>query len=259
MGYTCQFDGPGATGPKPANPAEVDLIVTRLDMSARPAIDKAAKAWNRMTAAQKAAFAGDPEAAGVAADIEGLKAVIEGYGRGISMLEATGDLYKACVNFDAWLVAGQSLGNDSIDLVSTGQLNTRLVASISAAFQKTQDTCKQVKVSAPISPQKMKRQAGDVSTKESGGAALTYPKSLDVGKKPVTLPLNVTSPGGYGMIEVKRGSKGIVATGGDMQAGSFGLRLLVPGRTKPGTARLVFRIDREESADVTIRTTIKLR
>jgi hypothetical protein len=260
LGYTCQFDGPGATGPKPANPTEVDLIVTRLSMVARPAIDRAGAAWNRMMSAQNAAFAGDPEAAGVSADIEGLKAVIEGYGRGIMLLEVTGDLYSACTNWDAWLAAGRSLGQDSIDLVNTGQLNTRLVAAIGAAFQKTQDACKAVRVSPPLSPKVMRREAGGAGlrTKKGGGAALTYPKTLDVGKKAVRLPLNVKSPGGYGKITVQRANKGIVATGGEMHAGVFGLRLTVPGKTKTGTAKLVFFLDREESADVTIKTTIEL-
>jgi hypothetical protein len=239
---------------KIADPMEVALIVGRLSYS-RPLLDRANNARNAMKAALPRAFAGDPQAPAVGVDIAALGTVIENYGRGISMLEQTGELWSACTSEATWEVASDALTGNTIDFVNNGTENIRIAADIQMAFQATQDACSEVRVRERI-PQNQIQKAGDPKTTKSGGAALTYPKSLDVGKKPKRLPVNVKSPGtGYGTISVTRGSKGIVATGGWFEPGTFGLLMTVPGKTKTGKVTLTFALEGGPTVEAKVRLT----
>lgn len=242
-------------GHSPANPTEVDLIVQRLSFSGRPAVDRAAVAWNAMKSAQKKAFAGDPKAPAVGVDIDALKGVIEGYGKAIMMIETTGDLFAACNSEQTWQVASESANQNLTDLATVGAQSIQIAGDIQMAFQDTQDKCSSVKVRERITDPQMGK-AGKPKTSSTGGASLIYPKTLNVGKKPVKLPVNVTSPGsGYTTITVTRGSKGIVATGGWAEPGTFGLLMTVPGKTKTGKVTLAFALEGGPTVKAQIRLT----
>lgn len=245
----------GTCDPRPANPQEVELIVERLSFSGRPAIERANAAWNRMKAAQKEAFAGDPLAPAVGVDIDALNAVIESYGRSIMLLESAGELFAACNSDETYAAASAALEPISELVAKTGQDSIQVTGDIQMAFQATQDTCKAVRVREEI-PDKQIKKVGAPTTKKSSGAALTYPRTLDVGNRAVKLPLNVKSPNaGYGTVTVKRGPKGIVATGGWMDPGTFGLLMTVPGKTKPGKVTVTLELD----GGPTVKGTITLR
>ena len=245
----------GTCDPRPANPQEVELIVVRLSFFGRPAVDRANAARNRMRAAQKQAFAGDPQAPVVGVDIDFLKYVIEGYGRSIMLLESAGELFAACNSDETYAAAAAALEPISQLVAKTGQDMVQITGDIQMAFQATQDECALVKVRERI-PENQIQKAGEPTTKKAGGAAITYPKTLDVGKKPVKLPVNVKSPAtGYGTITVTRGSKGIVATGGWVEPGSFGLLMTVPGKTKTGKVTATFELE----SGPTVKGTLALR
>ena len=227
---------------KLANPDEVDLIVGRLSIS-RPLLDRANDARNRMKSALKKAFAGDPQAPAVGVDIDALGTVIEVYGRGIMQVEETAKLWAACNSEQTWQIATDALLGNTIEFVNNGTQSVQIAGAIQMAFQNTQDACKAVRVREHIPANQIKK-AGDPKTRSSGGAALTYPKTLDVGKKPKKLPVNVTSPSsGYGTVSVTRGSKGIVATGGWFEPGESGMLMTVPGKTKTGKVTLTFALE----------------
>lgn len=241
-------------GHSPANPTEVDLIVQRLSFSGRPAVDRAAVAWNAMKSAQKKAFAGDPNAPAVGVDIDALKGVIEGYGKAIMMIETTGDLFAACNSEQTWQVASESANQNLTDLATVGAQSIQIAGDIQMAFQDTQDKCSSVKVRERI-PNQLIQKSGEPKTSKSGGSGLTYPKTLKVGKKAVKLPVNVTSPGsGYGTVTLTLGSKDVVATGGWFESGTFGLLMTVPGKTKTGKATLRFWLE----GGPTVKAKIKL-
>jgi len=237
---------------KPANPAEVDLIVGRLSYS-RPLLDRANDARNRMLTALPKAFAGDPQAPAVGVDIRALGTVISNYGSGISNLEETSKLWAACSSEQTWQVANDALLGDRIAFANNGTQSIQIAADIQMAFQATQDACSAVKVRERIPTNQIKK-AGDPQTRKAGGTALTYPKTLNVGKKPVKLPVNVKTPGsGYTTVTVSRGSKGIVATGGWADPGTFGLLMTVPGKTKPGKVTLAVTQEGGPGVEATVR------
>lgn len=251
LNNSCLIDGSGINLAKPADPAEIDLIVARLGIS-RQAVDRAGKAWNAMKTAQKQAFADDPQAPAVSVDIDALQKVIEGYGRVIPLIEGTGDLYSVCNSLETLGVAQDGLQTHQIEFVNNGTENIRITADIQMAFQATQDACKKVRVREKIPKSQMKQ----LTTRQVGGAALTYPKSVKVGKKAVQLPVSVTSAtSGYGTVAVTRGSKGIVATGGWMEPGTFGLLMTVPGKTKAGKLTVTFTADGGPTVQGRIRLT----
>lgn len=250
---TCLVDESGGNLTKAADPLEVALIIGKIGYASKPAVDRAAIAWNAMKAAQGKAFAGDPAASAAAADIDALRGVIESYGLVNMKLEDTGDLYAACNSLSTWQVANDSLQQDSITFVNAGTDNLRLTAAIQMGFQATQDVCKLVRVREQIPPAQMK---GKATTRAVGGAALVYPKVLTMGKKAVRLPVNVTSTvSGYGTISVTRGSKGIVATGGWMEPGTFGLLMTVPRATKSGKLAITFTTE----SGPTVKGFVRLR
>lgn len=237
---------------KLANPVEVDLIVGRLSYS-RPLLDRANNARNAMKDALQTAFAGDPQAAAVGVDIAALGHVIEVYGQGIQHVEQTGELWAACTSEQTWEVANDALTGNTIEFVNNGTDSIRIAGDIQMAFQATQDACKTVRVREEIPATQIKK-AGAPTTRKAGGAAITYPKTLDVGKKPVKLPVNVKSPAtGYGKITVTRGPKGIVGTGGWVEPGTFGLLMTVPGKTKTGKVTLTFSVEGSATVEGTIR------
>lgn len=232
-----------STGPQPADPMEVELIVQRLSFSGRPALDRANEAWNRLKFAQQKAFAGDPAAGSAAADVAALNDVITAYGRGIMNLEDAGELFKQCTTHPAMLAARSALEQQQASVGAAFTQMTGLYTKLEAEFQATQKVCKTVRVREEISAKDI-RKAGAPATKSSGGATLVYPKTFDVGHKSKMLPLNVTSPAaGRATVSVKRGSKGIVATGGWVAEGAFGLLMSVPGGTKTGKVTVTFRLD----------------
>lgn len=243
-----------STGPQPADPMEVELIVQRLSFGGRPALDRANEAWNRLKVAQQKAFAGDPAAGTAAADVAGLNGVIEAYGRGIMNLEEAGELFKKCTTHPAMLAARSALEQQQASSGAAFTEMTRLYTKLEAEFQATQKACKTVRVREEISAKDMQK-AGAPTTKSAGGATLVFPKTLDVGKKPKKLPVNVTSPAaGRATVTVKRGAKGIVATGGWVAEGTFGLLMTVPKATKTGKATVTFTLD----SGVTVTGTVKL-
>lgn len=239
----------------PVDPQEVELIIERLSFSGRPALDRAGAAWNRLKAAHKQAFAGDPQATAVADDIDALNRVIEDLGRSKTLLESTQDLWVACNSAETYQAASAATQSAQDLEIDAGAESMRLTGAIQMAFQSTQDACSAVKVRERL-PANQIEKSGDRKTSKSGGAGLTYPKTLDVGKKPKRLPVNVTSPGtGYGTITVTRGSKGIVATGGWVEPGTFGLLMTVPAKTKTGKVTLTFSLE----GGATVKGTVRLR
>jgi hypothetical protein len=237
----------------PVDPNAVDLIIGKFRYGAVPSLDRAGKAWERLTSAQKQAFAGDPDAAAVAGNISALKGVIEDLHRSRMLLESTEDPWVACNSDETYQSAvAATEGAQDVEIDATEE-SMRLTGAIQIAFQATQDACKAVRVRGEI-PDKQMKKAGDPKTTSTGGAALTYPKSLDVGKKPKKLPVNVKSPGtGYGTITLTRGSKGIVATGGWFEPGTFGLLITIPGKTKTGKVTLAFALEGGPTVKGTIR------
>ncbi len=232
-----------STGPKPADPQDVEFIVERLSYGARPALDAANTALSRLQAAQKKAFAGDPNASQAAGDVAALRDVIAAYGRSVMLIEDDGDLYASCKTYPAYQAAEDSLLGHEIEFVNISLRYQPLYTRIQDAFTATLGTCKTVRVREEI-PAKDIQKAGPAKTSRSGGATLVYPKSLDVGKKPKKLPVNVKSPAAdYGSISVTRGSKGIVATGGGFTDQAFGLLMTIPAKTKPGKVTITFRTD----------------
>jgi hypothetical protein len=107
-----------------------------------------------------------------------------------------------------------------------------------------------------MSPSDIKKKAGSAKTKKVQGGALTFPKSFNVGKKTTKLPVSIKSPvSGYGTITLTRRSKGIVATGGQVTKGSFGLLMVIPAKTKTGKVTVMFKV----TGGPTIKAPIKLR
>ena len=107
-----------------------------------------------------------------------------------------------------------------------------------------------------MSPADIEKKAGSANTKKVQGGALTFPKSFNVGKKPTKLPVSIKSPvSGYGTITLTRGSKGILATGGQVTKGSFGLLMNIPAKTKTGEVTVTFKV----TGGPTIKAPISLR
>jgi len=80
-----------------------------------------------------------------------------------------------------------------------------------------------------------------VKTEKVGDASITLPRSIDVGKKPVKVPVSIKSPASdYGTVVLTRGSKVVAATGGQVTKGSFGLLIRVPVKADPGKAQVRF-------------------
>lgn len=239
----------------PVDPQEVEFIVEKLPFAGTPAIDRAAVAYNRLKFAHAKVFAGDPQAPAVLADINALNAAIEEFGRSKILLESTQDVWVACNSEQTYDIASAETASAQAIALAATQKSTQLTASIQMAFQATQDACKAVRVVGSF-PEKRIKKDGPPATKESGGAALTFPKTLDVGKKPKKLPVNVKSPqSSYGTVSLKRGSKGIVATGGWFDPGSAGLLMTVPGKTKTGKVTLTLALE----GGPTVKGTITLK
>lgn len=240
--YTC-WDSAGF---HPANAAEVDLITVPLDQSVAPALDRAAQARNRMLAAQAKAFAGNPDAVGLSVDVEMLSKVIEALGRGKITLASAGEIYRTAQSEETCLSAGAEISSWGPEYVSASALQGTLVRAITSVLTKTQETCSGVRVVDPLSPKAIKRKSGasSVRTDRAGGASLLAPATLDIGKKPVKLPLTIKNPpSGYMTIQVNRGGKGIVATGGDAQGSPFGVLMTVPGKTPDGMMTVTIQGD----------------
>jgi hypothetical protein len=252
--FSCEI-AEGSTGPKPADPIEVDLIVQRLSFSGRPALDRANSAWNRLKAATKRAFAGDPQSSVVAFDVDGLNGVIEGAGRSLMLLESAGDIYAKCTTYEGMEAGRAALAQEQENYGRYFAEMTRIYTDLEAAFQATQKACKTVRVREEI-PTKAMKKAGAPTTRSTGGATMTFPKTFDVGKKPRGLPVNITSPaGGRATVTIARRGKGIVGTGGWVAEGTFGLLMTVPGKTKTGKAVLTYTLDTGVTVKGTIRFT----
>lgn len=237
--YTCND---GAGNYHPANAVEVDIIMIPFDQTVGPALDRASNAWNRMLAAQAQAFAGNPDAIGLSVDVEMLKQVLGGVGRAKIHLQSASEAYRMAQTDEACAAAGAD-DSAGLEYRTASSLQYTLVHAIESVLEKTQEACSGVTVVKPMSPKQIQQKAGakDTETTKSGGASLMFPTTLDVGKKPVKLPVTVKSPAaGYGTIRVTRGSKGIVATGGDVKSGRFGLLMTIPGKTKTGKVTIAF-------------------
>lgn len=251
---SCTIDE-NSTGPRPADPQEVALIVAQLDLVTRPALNRANEARNRLIAAQKKVFAHDPDAADAAKHVAALGDVLSAYGRVMLLIDSDGDLYAACSTYPAYRAAEDSLLGHEIEFVTINTQYQPLYTQIQQDFTRAMGTCKAVRVREPIPVNRINK-AGPVKTSRSGGAALVYPKSIDVTKKPVRLPVNVKpAAADYGIISVTTGSKALVATRGGFTDQEFGLFMTIPAKTAPGVATITFRAD----AGPTVKARIRMR
>lgn len=238
------------------NPGEVDLISVRIDQFSRPAVDRAAAAWNAMKAAQRSAFKGMPDAVGVEIDVDLLNDVIAALGRGNIYLESAAGMIRNAKTDEACADAYGALGYWSPEYAKGSVLQGTLVRAIEAAMKTTDEACAEFIIVDSMSPGDIEKKAGSANTKKVQGGALTFPKSFNVGKKPTKLPVSIKSPvSGYGTITLTRGSKGILATGGQVTKGSFGLLMIIPAKTKTGEVTVTFKV----TGGPTIKAPIRLR
>lgn len=243
------------TSDPPTDP-EITMIEGPLTTVSRKANDRAGEALNTMRAQAAAAFKDNPDAASVTSALDGFRDVIEQFGRNTMLIESAGDVeVTACTAAETVPQASEALGvqvQAAIDAFTAFQLGEVLLDKI---LTDTGTACAAVRVVPPISPSQMRKKTGSPTNRfGSGGATLTIPKKVDVGKKAVKLPVTITKPNtGYGSVTVRRGPKGIVATGGQV-SGSFGLWLTVPAKTQPGIAIVTFT-----SADGVVKGALRFR
>lgn len=212
---------------------------------AKQNLDDADKQVGVMLGVLKAALKDHPREAQIAAVVTQLRPNVNKYQESRMRIESIADQFEAApdptVDAEPCEAAATALADESVKYVEAGQTKNRLVGQISRALALS-ELCEAVEVTGPIPDKKVKK-AGAPKTEKSGGAAITFPKSLDVGKKPRRLPVDVQSPAsGYGTVTVTKGSKGIVATGGQVTQGSFGLFMTIPAKTKTGTVTLTFAL-----------------
>lgn len=221
----------------PPTAMSITMLLSPLTMVSRPANDAATKALNSMKANAPAAFNGNPDAVSIGSALEGFRDVIDRFGRNTMLIESAGEIEPtACTAAETVPQASEALGAQvkaAIEANNAYEMGTILIDQILA---DTDTKCASVRVVPPIPPGQMKSKTGfPTKTVENGGASLTFPKKLKVGKA-AKLPLTVTNPGtGYGSVTVTKGPKGIVASGGQMN-GSFGLWLTIPAKTSSGKA-----------------------
>lgn len=230
------------TPENPPSDVEVTMILSPLTTVSRKANDRAAVALNTMKGQAAAAFKGNPDAASISSAVEGFRDVIEQFGRNTMLIESAGDVVvSACKATETVPQASEALGAQVSAGIAANNAYLMGTVLVDKILADTATSCASVRVVPPITPSQMRKKTGfGTQSVSGGGATLTIPKKLDVSKKAVKLPVTITKPAsGYGTVTVKRGPKGLVATGGQI-TGSFGLWLTVPEGTKPGRAVVTF-------------------
>lgn len=213
----------------------------------KPTLEDADAAVLTMKALMDKALKGHPQESKITEAVKAMRPNLTLYQQSRMRLESLADLWETLPTVDKdpnpCVAASTQLADESGKYVEAAQAKNALVRKISAALGLSDELCEGIEVTDPI-PDKQIKKAGDPKTTSTGGASLTYPKSLDVGKKPKKLPVNVKSPqSSYGTVSLKRGSKGIVATGGWFEPGTSGLLMTVPGKTKTGKVTLTFALE----------------
>lgn len=224
----------------------------------KPTLGDADAAVLTMRGLMKEALKGHPRESKITQAVSALRPNLALYQESRMRLESLADMWETLPTVDKdpnpCVAASKQLADESGKYVEAAQAKSALVRQISAALNLSDELCEGIEVTDPI-PEKKIKKTGPPKTQKSGGASLTFPKTVDVGKKPKNLPVNVTSPqSSYGTLSLKRGSKGIVATGGWFEAGTSGLLMTVPGKTKTGKVTLTFALE----GGPTVKAKVKL-
>ena len=224
---------------------------------AKQELDDADQQITVMLATLSTAFKDHPRKAKIAGAVGQLRSNLAKYQESRMRLESLADAFETVPPLDQAFEPCAALAKrvaDEAELyVQAGQTKHRLVTDISGALAASDEWCEGIEVTGPIPDKKVKK-VGAPKTERSGGAVITFPKKVDVGNKPRQLPVDVKSPAsGYGAITVTHGSKGIVATGGQVAEGSFGLLMTIPAKTKTGKATVTFALEGGPMVTGTIR------
>ncbi len=214
---------------------------------AKPALDDADQQVSVMLAALTTAFKDHPRKAKIVGAVGQLRSNLAKYQESRMRLETLADDYEAVPPldqaFEPCAALAKRVADESVLYVAAGQAKNHLVGDISSALAASDEWCEGIEVTGPIPDKKVKK-VGPPKTEKSGGATITFPKTVDVGKKALELPVDVKSPAsGYGTVTVTKGSKGIVATGGQVSQGPFGLLMTIPAKTTTGKVTLTFALE----------------